>query len=72
MVDKDSSETGSVIVRAVGFLRECREELAKVVKPTRQEAMQAAGVTLVIIVLVSLILAAFDLVFGTVMQVLLS
>ena len=45
-----------------GFLSESRFELRKVVWPTRQEAMRMTGVVFVAVVVISLILAGFDLV----------
>ena len=44
------------------FLSESRFELRKVVWPTRQEAMRMTMVAFVAVVLISLILAGFDLV----------
>lgn len=44
------------------FLSESRFELRKVVWPTRQEAMRMTMVVFVAVVLISLILAGFDLV----------
>ncbi len=42
------------------FLMESRFELRKVVWPTRQEAMRTTWVVMIAVVLISLILAAFD------------
>ncbi|HZH43073.1 MAG TPA: preprotein translocase subunit SecE [Lysobacter sp.] len=44
------------------FLAESRFELRKVVWPTRQEALRTTWVVIVVVVLVSLLLAGFDLV----------
>ncbi len=46
------------------FLAESRFELRKVVWPTRQESLQTTGVIIVVIAVISLILAAIDLVLG--------
>ncbi|HWU70254.1 MAG TPA: preprotein translocase subunit SecE [Pseudoxanthomonas sp.] len=43
-----------------GFLSEARFELRKVVWPTRQEATRTMWVVIVAVILISLILAAFD------------
>ena len=47
-------------VRTRGFLSESRFELRKVVWPTRQEATRTMWVVIVAVILISLILAAFD------------
>lgn len=44
----------------VSFLSESRFELRKVVWPTRQEAMRLTWVVIVVVIIMSLILAAFD------------
>ena len=44
------------------FLSESRFELRKVVWPTRQEALRTTWVVMVAVVIMSLVLAAFDLV----------
>lgn len=44
------------------FLSESRFELRKVIWPTRQEAMRMTAIVFVAVVLISLILAGFDLV----------
>ncbi|MFN3704371.1 preprotein translocase subunit SecE [Thermomonas sp.] len=46
--------------QALGFLSEARFELRKVVWPTRQEATRTMWVVIVAVILISLILAAFD------------
>ena len=43
-----------------GFLSEARFELRKVVWPTRQEAMRLTWVVVGVVVVISLLLAAFD------------
>ena len=44
------------------FLSESRFELRKVVWPTRQEAMRTTWVVIVVVIVISLILAGFDVV----------
>ncbi|MEJ7746999.1 MAG: preprotein translocase subunit SecE [Luteimonas sp.] len=44
------------------FLSESRFELRKVVWPTRQEAMRLTWVVIAVVIIISLILAGFDLV----------
>lgn len=44
------------------FLGEARFELRKVVWPTRQEALRTTWVVIAVVVIISLVLAAFDLV----------
>ena len=44
------------------FLSEARFELRKVVWPTRQEALRTTWVVMIAVVIMSLVLAAFDLV----------
>ena len=46
----------------VGFLSEARFELRKVVWPTRQDALRTTGVVMAVVVLISLMLAFFDVV----------
>ena len=53
------------------FFSESLFELRKVVWPTRQEAMRITGVILVVVVIVSLILAAFDFVISWLIRLLL-
>ena len=50
--------------RALEFFSEARFELRKVVWPTRQESFRTTGVIIVVIMIMSLILAAIDLVLG--------
>lgn len=47
-------------VRTRGFLSESRFELRKVVWPTRQEATRTMWVVIAAVIIISLILAAFD------------
>jgi len=53
------------------FFSESLFELRKVVWPTRQEAMRITGVILVVVVIVSLILSAFDFVISWLIRLLL-
>ena len=67
---------GVVAVTAKGrqgreFVSESRFELRKVVWPTRQETLRITGVILLVVVIVSLILSAFDLVISWVIRLLL-
>ncbi len=50
--------------RGLEFFAEARFELRKVVWPTRQESLRTTGVIIVVIIIMSLILAAIDLVLG--------
>ncbi|MGY0613391.1 preprotein translocase subunit SecE [Luteimonas sp. A501] len=54
-----------------GFLSEARFELRKVVWPTRQEAMRMSWVVMLVVVIISLLLAGFDLVIQWVIRLLL-
>ena len=67
---------GVVAVTAKGrqgreFVSESLFELRKVVWPTRQETLRITGVILLVVVIVSLILSAFDLVISWVIRLLL-
>ena len=67
---------GVVAVTAKGrqgreFVSESLFELRKVVWPTRQEKLRITGVILLVVVIVSLILSAFDLVISWVIRLLL-
>jgi preprotein translocase subunit SecE len=53
------------------FFAETRFELRKVVWPTRQETTRTTGVILVVVVVISLILALFDLIISTGVRALL-
>ncbi|GAB3382812.1 preprotein translocase subunit SecE [Lysobacter fragariae] len=53
------------------FLSEARFELRKVVWPTRQEAMRTTWVVMIAVVILSLILAGFDLVIQAAVKLLL-
>jgi preprotein translocase subunit SecE len=54
------------------FLSESRFELRKVVWPTRQEAMRTTWVVILVVVLISLILAGFDVVIQAMVKWLLA
>ena len=53
------------------FLSEARFELRKVVWPTRQEAMRLTWVVMLVVVIISLVLAGFDLVIQWAIRLLL-
>ena len=53
------------------FLSEVRFELRKVVWPTRQEAMRMSWVVMIVVVIISLMLAGFDLVIQWLIRLLL-
>ena len=53
------------------FFAETRFELRKVVWPTRQEAMRMSWVVILVVVLISLLLAGFDLVIQWAIRLLL-
>ncbi len=55
----------------VRYLRETRAELSKVSWPTRQEAINLTGVVLMTVVLSSLVLGAFDLLFTELFRLIL-
>lgn len=46
----------------LGFFAGCKAELKKVVKPTREETMQATWVTIIILVFVAVSLFLFDVI----------
>lgn len=54
-----------------GFLSEARFELRKVVWPTRQEATRTMWIVIVAVILISLILAAFDWIIQSAVKALL-
>ena len=58
-------------VQARGFLSESRFELRKVVWPTRQDATRTMWVVIVAVILISLILAAFDWIIQSAVKALL-
>jgi preprotein translocase subunit SecE len=48
--------------QTIEFLSEARFELRKVVWPTRQEAMRTTWIVVIVVILVSLLLAGFDVI----------
>ncbi|HET6600120.1 MAG TPA: preprotein translocase subunit SecE [Burkholderiaceae bacterium] len=52
-------------VQTLGFLSESRFELRKVVWPTRQEATRSTWVVIAVVILISLVLAFFDVIVQT-------
>ena len=58
-------------VQTRGFLSDSRIELRKVVWPTRQEAVRMTWVVIITVIIISLILAAFDVVIQWVIRFLL-
>ena len=65
------SEPGP-IGKLTRFFRESRDELKKVNRPTREETIQVTWVVLMMLVSFSVFLGLADLVFGSLMQTLLS
>mgnify|MGYP003296656893 FL=1 len=55
-----------------GFLSEARFELRKVVWPTRQDAMRTTWVVIAVVILLSLVLAFFDVVIQSAVKWLLA
>jgi preprotein translocase subunit SecE len=53
------------------FFSETRFELRKVVWPTRQETQRTTGLIIVVVIIISLILALFDLIISTGIRALL-
>jgi preprotein translocase SecE subunit len=70
MADSSAPEQGP-IGQGVTFVKECRAELDKVTRPTRQETTQATLVTLFIVVFVAGALALMDVLFNSVMAAVL-
>ena len=54
-----------------GFLSEALFELRKVVWPTRDEALKLTGVVLMVVMIISLVLALFDLIISQLIKLLL-
>ena len=54
-----------------GFLAESLFELRKVVWPTRDEALRLTGVVLLVVMIISLVLALFDLIISQLVKLLL-
>ncbi len=53
----------------VTFLKETRDELKKVVWPTRQEVIRLTGVVILVSLIVGMFLGGLDFVFTKVMEV---
>lgn len=62
------STRGQMVIE---FLSESRFELRKVVWPSRQETMRATGVIFVVVLILSLLLALFDLIISSLVRWLL-
>jgi len=56
--------TTNIGQRSLGFVRDARVEVRKVVWPTRQEATQTTIAVLIMVVLVAIMLWLFDMVLG--------
>ena len=67
----EESKASASPLKALDFLKDCRTELDKVSKPTKQETIQATMITLIIMLAVALALALFDLVFSNLTRVVL-
>jgi preprotein translocase SecE subunit len=70
IADNDSLKNSSGSSGPLGYFSESLGELKKVTTPTRQEAMQASLVTLVIIAFMSVSLFVMDLLFHWVVSLL--
>jgi preprotein translocase subunit SecE len=58
----------NVIKKAAQFLKEVREELSKVAWSTREELMGSTAVVIVITAIVTIFIAAIDLMFSKVLS----
>jgi len=67
-----TSNQESLVGKGTRFLSECNDELRKVVRPNRQETIQATLVTLVIVIFVAVVLSASDLIFGWLLKLILA
>ncbi|MEF2147463.1 preprotein translocase subunit SecE [Luteimonas sp. FXH3W] len=63
--------TSSLGPRTRVFLKETRFELRKMVRPTRQQAMQTTWVVVIAVAVISLLLAAFDLIISQTVKLVL-
>ena len=63
--------TSAMGLRTREFLAEARFELRKVVWPTRQEALRMTWVVMIVVAIISLMLAGFDLVIQWLIRLLL-
>lgn len=66
-----SAQSQGAIEQGVSFVKDCRAELDKVTRPTRQETTQATLVTLFIVAFVAGALALMDVLFSSVMSAVL-
>lgn len=73
MASQTSSQTESLgpIGSGIKFLRDCKEELGKVSRPTRDETVKATLTTLFIVVFMSAALALMDVLFNAIMKAVL-
>lgn len=58
----NNDNKSAVAVKKTNFFSECREELRKVVKPTKDETIQATMVTIVILAFVAIVLSLYDVI----------
>lgn len=61
MGNKDN-KSAVTVEKKTSFFSECREELRKVVKPTKDETIQATIVTIVILAFVAIVLSLYDVI----------
>lgn len=71
MVAGTEGESTSIVAASKGFVIDSIAELRKITRPTRQETMQAALVTVVIMIFISVCLFLLDLVFSKIVSALL-
>lgn len=57
---------------AIQFLSDCRAELHKISRPTKDETVKATLVTILMVAFLSIALSIFDFLFNRLMSVLLS
>ncbi|MDX6214548.1 MAG: preprotein translocase subunit SecE [Frankiales bacterium] len=62
--DRESARRGNPITRVVTYVRQVVAELRKVIWPTRTELITYTSVVLVFVVVMGLIVSAFDFVFA--------
>jgi preprotein translocase subunit SecE len=67
-----SASSGSVVTNTLGYFSDSFAELKRVTYPTKAETIQATVATLAIILFVSVCLFVLDLIFGRLMEVVLS
>lgn len=71
-MSQSASDDSSVLVKGRGYFSQSVDELKKVSKPTKQEATQATLVAVALVIFVALVIAVFDLLFGQLMNVIVS